>query len=332
MYSYIRYTPCSSLLGIAQTALKNSVKCCCCPDVPCIKFCQQVSTLLPGYQSPLFVQLLAALCVLRQLYEYWIIGNRQHDHHQVMPMCVAKSLVHLSALSFAAEADLGKYVADIVILLKPIAVIIITSPIVVILTTTVTQLARTDTQSTAGAQTGVSPASFAESRHRCTLKSEEVGHGHVTAYVHVELYGFSMELSVQEKFHPVLAKSQCQYTRNRYCWNPLEMRFQKNKSTPFNPCVVKLLEFVHCLAAGKARLLTGFFRQMASCYPSGSVPTILHHSTGYCSFIASHAYLYFESVQLSTFITPLAPQKYRESLEMQHWKSFWYLLLHVLLC
>ena len=29
---------------------------------------------------------------------------------------------------------------------------------------------------------------------------EEVRHGHVTAYVHVELYGFSMELAVQKSF------------------------------------------------------------------------------------------------------------------------------------
>ena len=39
-----------------------------------------------------------------------------------------------------------------------------------------------------------------------TSCSEEVGHGHVTAYMNVELYGFSMELPVQKKFCPVLAK------------------------------------------------------------------------------------------------------------------------------
>ena len=30
-----------------------------------------------------------------------------------------------------------------------------------------------------------------------TIVAEEVGHGHVTAYVNVELYGYSMELPIQ---------------------------------------------------------------------------------------------------------------------------------------
>ena len=64
---------------------------------------------------------------------------------------------------------------------------------------------------------------------------EEVGHGHLTAYVIVELYGFSTELPVQKWFGSVLAKFCYQYTRNTYFWNPLEKRFQESESTPFNP-------------------------------------------------------------------------------------------------
>ena len=89
-----------------------------------------------------------------------------------------------------------------------------------------------------------------------TLGPEEVGHGHVTVYMIMKLYGFSMELPIQKQFGSVLVKVCCQHTRNAYCWNPLVKRFQESESTPFNPWVVAVLQSLNYLAVGKAGVPT----------------------------------------------------------------------------
>ena len=88
------------------------------------------------------------------------------------------------------------------------------------------------------------------------LSAEEVGHCHVTVYVIMKLYGFSMELPIQKQFGEVLVKFCCLHTRNTYCWDPLVKSFQESESTPFNPCVVAVLQSLNYLAIGKAGVPT----------------------------------------------------------------------------
>ena len=71
---------------------------------------------------------------------------------------------------------------------------------------------------------------------------------------------------------------------------------QESESTPFNPWVVAVLNY---LAVGKVSLeyLRRFGdQQTARYFPCRSVQTILHLSTGYCSCKTSYAYCSFESV------------------------------------
>ena len=126
-----------------------------------------------------------------------------------------------------------------------------------------------------------------DTTHVCILASknlkvenyrpEEVGHGHVTTNVIVELYGDSLSLY---KSSPVLAKFFYQYTRTAYGLNPLVMHFYKSKSTPFNPWVVAVLWSFKYLAV--SRLHTGFYLLTESYCPSWSVLTTLQQSTGCC--------------------------------------------------
>ena len=127
------------------------------------------------------------------------------------------------------------------------------------------------------------------------LKSgtEDVGHGHVTGYAIMELYGFSMALPVQMAQFCFC----CQYTRNAYCWNLLVQCFQESESTCSTPGQLwcyRVLKLSSCRQGWITDVDSIDKQQNAALLASyRSVPTILHLATGYCSCVMSCAYCFF---------------------------------------